>query len=271
MKIKHLAVLAAFAAAAFTAQAQVATGVNDLVLGFKNAANTETVLVNLGNVNAFTTPGASAGTFNLGNLSAALTAAYGSDWATNNTTGVSWGVIGNAGQVGPATNGDPVKTAWATSKWDTTTAGTLGVQNSTAFNSSSSSALNTTNTKVAAIYAAMSGATMGQTSGNTVTLANGVWGTNAPFNLSAALFSGNLVTSLALGQSYSAADLNRIAQTGTVASGFDTGTFALYQDGTFTFTVVPEPSTYAAILGVMTMGIVMFRRRRSSAQLAEIA
>ena len=52
------------------------------------------------------------------------------------------------------------------------------------------------------------------------------------------------------------------------------GTFALYTadggghnvgDLTFTaFTAIPEPSTYAALLGAVTLGVVVIRRRQQS-------
>jgi hypothetical protein len=32
----------------------------------------------------------------------------------------------------------------------------------------------------------------------------------------------------------------------------------------FTVTAIPEPSTYAAIMGVLTLGIVLYRRRQKA-------
>ncbi len=49
-------------------------------------------------------------------------------------------------------------------------------------------------------------------------------------------------------------------------NGVDLGFFTLNGgNGTLTFTVIPEPATYAAILGALTVGFVMVRRRFRSA------
>ena len=49
-------------------------------------------------------------------------------------------------------------------------------------------------------------------------------------------------------------------------AGIDLGTLTLDASaGTLTFSVIPEPSTYAAILGALTIGFVAFRRRFSKA------
>ena len=49
------------------------------------------------------------------------------------------------------------------------------------------------------------------------------------------------------------------------------GTFALYQNGDLTFTAfqaIPEPTTYAALLGVATLGFAAIRRRKQAQLLA---
>jgi hypothetical protein len=54
---------------------------------------------------------------------------------------------------------------------------------------------------------------------------------------------------------------------GPLASALELGTFNLSANGelTFTaFTAIPEPSTYAAILGALTIGFVAIRRRRAA-------
>jgi hypothetical protein len=52
---------------------------------------------------------------------------------------------------------------------------------------------------------------------------------------------------------------------GPLAQGVDLGVFSLSNTGelTFTATAIPEPSTYAAILGVITVGFAALRRRRA--------
>jgi len=57
------------------------------------------------------------------------------------------------------------------------------------------------------------------------------------------------------------------ANEGAINGATDLGTFALSSGGelTFTaFTAIPEPSTYAAILGALTIGFVAIRRRRAA-------
>ncbi len=49
--------------------------------------------------------------------------------------------------------------------------------------------------------------------------------------------------------------------TGPGSLAVDLGTFTLNSSGVLTFTAIPEPSTYAMILGVFALGFVMLRRR----------
>jgi hypothetical protein len=51
---------------------------------------------------------------------------------------------------------------------------------------------------------------------------------------------------------------------GPFTGAYDIGTFSLSSGGELTFTAVPEPSTYAAILGALTLGVVALRRRRAA-------
>lgn len=63
-------------------------------------------------------------------------------------------------------------------------------------------------------------------------------------------------------------DLYQLVPNGSVTKtdGTDLGYFTLANDGvlTFTATAIPEPSTYAAILGAAAMGFVMIRRRKEA-------
>ena len=56
---------------------------------------------------------------------------------------------------------------------------------------------------------------------------------------------------------------------GVNSPGVYLGTFSLASNGNFSFTAaltaVPEPSTYAALLGLGTLAIVAIRRRRQAA------
>ena len=48
------------------------------------------------------------------------------------------------------------------------------------------------------------------------------------------------------------------------AAAVDLGTFTLSSTG-LTFSAIPEPSAYAAVLGALTLGFVMIRRRTRAA------
>lgn len=85
-------------------------------------------------------------------------------------------------------------------------------------------------------------------------------------------FNGNLVTGAAIalgsfGNQFSLGDaqdghayLNGILDDARVFT-FATGTF---NPGMLNYTAVPEPSTYALLAGVVTLGVVVWRRRRSA-------
>jgi hypothetical protein len=61
---------------------------------------------------------------------------------------------------------------------------------------------------------------------------------------------------------YSALDLYQATgAAGSVSEQF-LGTLALTTGGEVFFTAVPEPSTYAMILGAAALGFVMMRRRK---------
>jgi hypothetical protein len=52
-------------------------------------------------------------------------------------------------------------------------------------------------------------------------------------------------------------------------SVFDNGAYGTeYSIGTYTYSVVPEPSTYAAIAGALGLGYAVYRRRRQAAAAA---
>jgi len=61
--------------------------------------------------------------------------------------------------------------------------------------------------------------------------------------------------------------------TGGGVSVFDNGTpfGAEYSIGTYNYSVVPEPSTYAAIAGALGLGYAVYRRRRQAAAAAATA
>jgi hypothetical protein len=271
--LKHAAAIALFAGAVFTARAQVAATYNDLLIGFSDG--TTSLEVDLGNINQFT--GANglgiAGTLSLGNVSSALLSTYGSD-----LSGVSWGIAGTSLTAVAPTNTQPAKTSWISAAWGTS-AGTLGTQNSTAWGSYSTSSQGNANTAIAKLYTGMQQATVGQTLNSTTVKLTGTSNTFLGGVTTAAAFSIynpvstflNGVTNYAAGKTYSASDLYAIVPSNKGSNVF-MGTFALSSAGALSFTgsatAVPEPSTYAAILGAAGLGLVLLRRRKSALQTA---
>ena len=251
MKIKSLCALAAFAAAAFSAHAQLDAG--DLILGFRSTAASSDVEIGLGNVNSLTTG-------LIGNFNASLTSVFGSSWAT--TGGISWGAAGT----------DNVNTIdYVTAKWNTA-AGTLGVQNSTPFAAASSSALGLASSAIVVAGQGFTGPNaVAAADANAITIAK----SNAQSWTSQETAGSAAFGSSAFAQSTFSNTTNRSnASVGASASdlyeytannaGVFLGTFSLKSNGDLYFTAIPEPSTYAAILGVATLGIAMIRRRKQA-------
>jgi hypothetical protein len=253
LSLKSLSLVAAFAAAAVSAQAQASN--SDLILGFKQSTgtgNATSLEIDLGNTFA-TTTAVAAGTYDLGNISSLISSTYGSSWATSST--LTYGVVGNTIDLISGNNTD-----WATSKWSNQT-GTLGVQNSATFGTVGDSALSGTASKVQKVYAS-SFAVDGSGFSNAVVTATAQsgWKTNDPFNFTTAKLD-TVVSS-------NGTDLYVIASDGSSGTANFLGTFNLSSAGELTFTTgaaIPEPSTYAMILGALTIGFVALRRRFSKA------
>ncbi len=264
MKLKLLSGLAVFAAAAFSLQAQTLS-LNDISVGFSTGTSTNSLQAKAGSVSTLATYTTQT---LIGSFNSSLNAVD-ATWATDGL--LFWGAQGTASST----------KVFGGSVWDTSTAGTLGTANSTAW-SFGSVALG--NTKIGGMNTTFGSVGVATGDGISRTVSNAQansWKAQAIAGSSSfTLFNPSTqfaiaASATALGANYSAVDLYQV-QSSNVSTFL--GTFALYTSagggysvGDLTFTAVPEPSTYAAILGVMTMGIVMIRRRRSSAQLAEIA
>lgn len=260
------------------ASAAVAAAANDLILGFTASSGTgqsQSVQLNLGNVGSYVT--ASAGSnWQLANLNSALTSTYGGDWSTRSD--LKFGIIGATGGVAGAggPNGQPTYTVWASSAWtNQASAPRYTVQ------SSNAGVLSTTTSDVSGLYNTFSSGTAisdlsSQTSALTGETLSGyinsidsagrtqwsTWGLNT-------LATTNHVTFQATAAS-GRLDLQQIMPTSsaTKVSATDLGYFTLASDGSLSFTTfsaVPEPSAYAAILGAAALGFVMLRRRKETA------
>ena len=269
MKIKTMVVSALlFAGASVAAHAQAAYG--DLILGFELAGNTTNLEVDLGSVSSFI--GTAPGTYSIvTGLGTDLSSTYGSGWNTNSN--LNLGVVGStSGTSGFA--GQLKRTLWVTSS-------------GTAYSQSVASLYAGANSNISALYGqsaaegafggvsvssspadliqttAFSGTTQGILTGTTLAgswtsqEATGGSGFSIPITSGAVLeaamnSSGGTVTN----------ELYMLNPGSGPAT--DLGTFSLNSSGDLTFTalsVIPEPSTYAMILGVFALGFVMLRRR----------
>lgn len=239
------------------AMASVAAGasnvpLSDILLGFSSTASPTDFEVDLGSIGTnFSSPGT---TF-IGNINTQLTSIYGSNWATQST--LTFGAAGYAS--------DTNKTTWATGTW-TSTSGTLGVQNSVApAGVLSSSSLAAAGAKIVTVSNGFSTATDQSAGGlNAVSIAasnSSSYDAQDISNFRYTKFAdagfSQLVTSN--NGTYAASDLYKFQK--TVAGSF-IGTLSLGTNGDVNFTIaaIPEPSVYAALLGVMTVGFVGFRR-----------
>ena len=268
MNTKALALAAVLISGlAVSAKAQQSAGYGDLILGFVpngslSSGTTTNVEVDLGSVASFLTAG--PGTYNIGNLGTDLSSTYGSGWASST---LSFGLVDavSSTQVSGAT----AKTVWAS---QTEASGTYPA------NSLLTGSNTTTVSHVGGMYSGLTGSFGG--SGTTVlsdlssqtdgvnginlqgfTVGNSVGGSWSVEQGSNAFVVPNATTGfLTVVDSGNSSDLLEMTN-GAGNSSVDLGYFTLASNGALTFTVIPEPSTYAAILGAISIGFAMIRRR----------
>jgi hypothetical protein len=244
---------------ALSVHAQVASGMNDLVLGFKSTSETTNLMINLGSFAQFDSAGGTeAKSWSL-DISSLLTTAYGSDW--NTQAGLNWGIAGTQGAQ------DAEKTSYVSSQW-AATEGTLGVKNSTAWGAINSMGSGNAAANIGKAYNGMTLASAAATiasnaviieTSNANSWSSATTSTGAAFSIyNPQTRFQNQTTNLAAGETFSASDLYKMDY--GVAGQFE-GTFSLDQNGTLSFTAIPEPSTYAMILGAFTLGFIAIRRR----------
>lgn len=181
-----------------------------------------------------------------------VTTLFGSGAFSN--ANVLWGVIGGNGVAGGPGN-EPTKTLWA------------ATPGSAALNPSS--AQSTTSI-------AIDGFTDAQVGGGTALMDGILAATYVPFSTgfdhqataagNFALFPSSILSPLSASSTTTMTLYELVYGSG---STIDLGTFSLTSSGlTFTaFSAIPEPSMYAAILGALTMGFVLVRRRLRPAAL----
>jgi PEP-CTERM motif len=215
----------------------------DLVLGFRNASSSSDLAVDIGQFSAY--EGVAAGTYTVGGFNAAeLTTVFPTAFTA---AGTQWTVFGGTGNNSLA---QPDSTLWATSN-STLNKQSVGIQGSLS------------NTFDTFVNTGLGVSSFGGTSD-----ANQLSAPKLFSNLGSATsysgFFGSPVESTTLGSN----SLKLWELTPGSGAGTLLGTFNLdASSGLLTFTVgtaIPEPSTYAALLGVVTLGIVAIRRRRQA-------
>ncbi len=249
----------------------ITAGLNDLVLGFYATGGTgatTNVEVNLGNVSQFYGVTGSVGLS--GFKTADVVSAYGSNWF--NRTDLFWGVVGTTGSaVGTTINSSSIA---AKTLWGGRAELTLGLQ-STPWNRGSTFAQQGPANTIATLYSGAIGSLNGATAGTSTTAAlidstlNGSWSKQEGTNASAfgyfnpkSLFdnstpgNGGVVTDLY--------ELQPGSGAGTYLGSFSLNASGLSYSGdvgSAATAAIPEPSTYAAIVGALALGFVALRRR----------
>ena len=214
----------------------------DLVLGFRNAASSSDIIFDIGQFGAY--EGVAPGTYQIGGFNPAELATVFSTAFT--VSGTQWTVLGGTGNNSLA---QPNGTLWATSNSVLNRSNTQASL-STAFDGLVASGLTTS--------------TFGGASDANVLTASKLFS-----NLgSATSYTGTFgapVESTTVGST----SLKLWEMTPGTGPGTLLGTFNLDSTGlTFTVSAIPEPSTYAAILGIATLGFVAIRRRKQVQLLA---
>jgi len=230
----------------------------DLILGFRDTVNNPTTNAqfDLGSVSLFSTGGtyATGGTVDTGiNAGSLLSSTYGSGYASDNA--LLWGVVGTNGQA----TGQRVLYVSAAAT------GATGAPSSAAWPVASK----TSQATQAASFISVAGTT---TTGGSNTIGTGTANSWSNKEGTSSVAFGAYNTALFEAKSGSGfADLYVLdPQTtgpGVGSPGAWLGTFSISAangDVLFTTAAIPEPSTYAAILGVATLGFAALRRRKQA-------
>ncbi len=258
-QIKLLSGLVATAALAISAHAQLAA--NDISVGFTTNASTNSFEVKAGTVSALAADTTQTLIGNFSSQLSAISSTWRTDTSSDGSAALLWGAQGKVSN----TN------VFASSQWAAGTAGTLGQQSGADWSVAS---VGTANTKIDAFNTAFgsglagTGHTVANTNSGSFSKALALTGNGLAFGTFDSTVFAVAAGDVAASGTYSAVDLFSVkANTDTFL-----GTFALYTAvdgshnvGDLTFTAaIPEPSTYAAILGVATLGFAALRRRKQA-------
>jgi hypothetical protein len=257
---------------ALPSYAQVSSG--NLVIGFEAATGstgaTTNLEVDLGGASLFSS--AASGTYTIGNLSADLTSIYGANW--NTRADLAFGIIGGGSS-----------TLYASSSHDSTQSPIP------AWTQKSAGFYTTPNSKIASLYGpgiqgsfgnALDATSLADINSQVSSLGSyhlqgistlaadpgsysGTKGSASPFAMSWASTTGVVFTTTPSGATGGTGVADLYKMIGGSGNGTLLGTFSLDSAGILSFTTpIPEPSTYAMILGVAALGFVMLRRRQQS-------
>lgn len=276
-KAALLAIAASLVGAASLSAQVVTYTVGDLLVGFRASGGTgsdTTFVFNIGSSVGFRN-NPSQGT--LATVGIQLSSVYGSNWFTR--TDVSWGVIGVRTNANPqfeneVVGGDPVSTIYAsrggngintTTAWGTPTAFTRAPVVGTA---TQITGFTHTGSQVAGTFAFQTAAANTGGFGAIVpTSVTNDWANYTAPNADFGLFVGGIENTFGTGNQFSYLDLYRILATttganptGTLGRGAYVTSFTI--DSAGAISAIPEPSSAAALIGLIALGAVASRRRR---------
>jgi hypothetical protein len=267
MKIKIAAAALALVGLAGSMHAQAS--LNDLVIGFEDTSASYNLEVDLGNATSYLSLG--AGTYTVGNLNTDLTGIFGS-WTGDSS--LTFGIVG--AQSGSTSGGVFKDTLWASNNGSGNYSASSSATQSTPSGKiqglygltgavGSFGNLTVNDTSLTDINSQTNAATGANLVGNKVTAGEvgsfaSVQGANnfgIPGAASNLFVAGNVGSGSAIASLYEIQPTNSTTPPDVV----DLGYFTLSSTGALTFTVIPEPSTYAAILGAVSIGFALLRRR----------
>jgi hypothetical protein len=260
MKLKTILMTAALVIAAM-AHANASAVDGDVIFGVAQVDNTTSYQVSLGSISTLLS--LSAGSTLTWNISTSdLATIFGTNWANDST--VRWGAAASLSVAGSSlTVGSTTYAQY--SAWSTQLATTVKNPGSSAVKAAAGS--------IGTIVADMQFATVSSNDSSAYTIdssiSNYTWSTT--YGANAAVEYGSATYSSFEGLKWAVAKLDDSDSSTLALYYFDVsatkntlatlvGTFTLDDDGTLTFTAVPEPSTYA-MLGLGALALLRFARR----------
>lgn len=227
----------------------------DIFLGFRGTGNSESYLVNVGNVAQFAnlSPGTSITVNTGGNIALDLTTAFGANW--NARSDVFWSLTGTT------FNGSPDLTATLYATRARTNANTQSVPWRGRSNSGQTESVSLLQA-LAGKYVTEGVATANSTKATFQDATSD--NSYAFFTLQNSDFAigGSVEGSFGNSTAGSVLDFYRIDPVDDQAAVY-LGRFTINDTGAITFTAVPEPST-VALLGLSVAGLFLFLRRRTN-------